>query len=129
MTYRDHSTSRIAQERIELLYKFAFEAFRTNPSLAKRYVEIAKRIGMRCRVRVPRELKRCTCKGCGNLLIPGTSCRVRVRSDRGTVITVTCLSCGKLRRYPTARRRGNSGTGSFGKRLTVISGSFSARQS
>ena len=105
LTYRDQSLVRIAEERIELLYKFARDAFGTNQSLAKRYVEIAKRIGMRCRVRVPRELKQFTCKGCGGLLVPGENCRVRIRHDARTFLVMTCLSCGKLKRYPIAKGR------------------------
>ncbi|MCJ7506864.1 ribonuclease P [Candidatus Bathyarchaeota archaeon] len=105
MSHRDQSFAQIAEERIELLYRFAREVFGTHPSLAKRYVEIARRIGMRCRVRIPRELKRFTCKGCGSLLVPGTNCRVRIKPDRGTILIMTCLSCGKLKRYPMARER------------------------
>lgn len=101
MKRQDRSYIKIAGERIELLYKFAHEVFKEDPSLANRYVEIARRIGMRCGVRIPRELKRFTCKKCGSLLVPGANCRVRTRSDKGTTIIMTCLNCGQVKRYPT----------------------------
>jgi len=103
MSRPDRSYRRIAEERIDSLYGFAREVFGENQSLANRYVEIARRIGTRCRVRIPRELKRLTCKKCGALLVPGTNCRVRIRPDRGTTVTVACLNCGNIKRYPVAK--------------------------
>jgi len=100
----DRSYKKIAEERIDLLYTFAREVFRENPSLANRYVEIARRIGMRCGVRIPRELKRFTCKGCRSFLVPGANCRVRIRPNRRTTVVMTCLNCGKVKRYPTTRK-------------------------
>jgi ribonuclease P protein subunit RPR2 len=100
MRRSDRSYVKLAEERIDLLYRFAREVFSEDPSLADRYVEIARRISMRCRVRIPRELKRYTCKGCGGLLVPGANCRVRIRPERGTAVVVTCLKCGRVKRYP-----------------------------
>jgi len=106
---------KLAEERIDLLYKFAREAFGEDPPLANRYVEIARRIGMRCEVRIPRELKQFTCKGCRGLLVPGANCRVRIRSDKGTTVVMTCLKCGRVKRYPTVTRatRGTKRSGPF----------------
>jgi len=104
MTRRDSSHPDIAEERIELLYRFAREVFEKNPSLAKRYIEIARLIGMRCRVRIPRELKRFTCKECGSLLVPGANCRVRTRPQKPTMLVMTCLICGKIKRYPMSTK-------------------------
>ena len=104
MTRRDSSHLDIAEERIGLLYRFAREVFDKNPGLAKRYVEIARLIGMRCRVRIPRELKRFTCKGCGSLLIPGANCRVRTKPKKPTILVMTCLTCGEIKRYPTSTK-------------------------
>jgi len=103
MSRPDRSYRRIAEERIDLLYGFAREVFGENRSLANRYVEIARRIGTRSRVRIPRELKRLTCKKCGVLLVPGANCRVRIRPDRGTTLLIACLNCGNIKRYPVAK--------------------------
>ncbi|MFH0848942.1 MAG: ribonuclease P protein component 4 [archaeon] len=102
---RSHSVSAIAEERIRILYKMAREVFGSDPALARRYVELAKQIGMRTRVRIPGELKYLTCKKCHNLLIPGVNCRVRVRADRGTRTVMTCLMCGSVKRYPAIEEK------------------------
>lgn len=105
MKSRPNSIPAIAEERIRILYRMAREVFSQDPALAKRYVELAKRIGMRTRVRIPKELKYLTCKKCHNLLIPGANCRVRVRADGGTRTIVTCLMCGSIKRYPATKEK------------------------
>jgi ribonuclease P protein subunit RPR2 len=95
----------IARERIEILLSHARRTFPTNRSLAKRYVELARRIGMKSGVRLTREQKLRICKGCGGLLVPGVNCRVRTRSEYGTTVLITCLDCGTKKRYPTVRER------------------------
>jgi len=103
--YRQNTVSEIAEERIRALYSRARKIFGKDQILTKRYVELAKRIGMRTRVRVPKELKYFTCRTCNNLLVPGVNCRVRVRPDRGAEVVMTCLVCGDIKRYPTTRER------------------------
>lgn len=106
MIRRNRLYSRIAEERIELLYEFARGVFKEDPLLANRYVEVARRIGMRCEVRIPQELKRFTCRACGSFLVPGANCRVRTKPGKGPIVVVTCLNCGEIKRYPTSKERG-----------------------
>jgi len=96
---------RIARERIEILLKLAKEEFHKDRTLAKRYVTIAKKIAMKCNVRIPAEYKRFICRECGDLLVPGVNCRVRTRSKGGTRVVITCLTCGAQRGYPAAREK------------------------
>jgi ribonuclease P protein subunit RPR2 len=95
----------IARERIEILFNQAQRAFPSDRTLAKRYVELARRVGMKAGVRLTREQKLRLCKGCGGLLVPGVNCRVRTRSEFGTTVLITCLDCGTKKRYPTVRER------------------------
>jgi ribonuclease P protein subunit RPR2 len=95
----------IAFERIRILLRLAKNTFPKDRDLAKRYVELARRIGMKAGVRLPREEKLFICKGCGSLLVPGVNSRVRTRSDLGTTVLITCLDCGTKKRYPTVRER------------------------
>lgn len=100
----------IAQERIAVLFQRAEgEAQGGNLGRADRYVELARRIGMRYNVGIPRHLRRRFCKGCHGYLLPGRTSTVRVR--RGRVI-VHCLRCGATQRIPhtreTAARRRSS---------------------
>ena len=54
------------------------------------------RTSSRNRLPLPVSQRHWICRGCTNLLIPGTSAKVRIR--QGMRIT-TCLNCGKIRRY------------------------------
>ncbi len=87
----------MAAQRMVRLFDLAEESFDVDPDLSKRYVLLARRIGMRHRVRMPAYLKHKVCKGCGAYLVPGASCRVRVRGGR---VVTTCLECGKSSRRP-----------------------------
>ncbi len=95
----------IAEERVDLLLRFAKDAVRSDPSLSKRYVELAQRIAMRSGVRLGRQRKQFICKNCKSLLVPGVNCRVRVRSEHGTHVVVTCLECGSRKRYPAVKEK------------------------
>jgi len=88
----------VARERIDILLRQAEEALPRNPKLSKRYVELARRISTRTKVRIPRNRKHYLCKNCGQPLVLGKNARVRVRPN--SRIIITCLSCGALWRYP-----------------------------
>lgn len=98
-------TNRIALERIQILFRLADEVFQENPERAQRYVNLARRIAMRCRLKLPRELRRRICKYCKSLLRPGVNCRIRIRQRREPHVAVTCFNCGRVSRYPLRRRR------------------------
>jgi ribonuclease P protein subunit RPR2 len=101
----------IAVQRIERLFELAeAEAREERKQRSQRYIELARAIGMRYRVRIPKNLKMRLCKRCYALLIPGRNARVRLR---GEYMTTTCLRCGehirrpyKSSRAPSTRRGG-----------------------
>ncbi|MEA3558905.1 MAG: ribonuclease P protein component 4 [Candidatus Thermoplasmatota archaeon] len=94
-----------AKERIETLYELSFKMTRSGElDLARRYIELARKIGMRYTVRIPSRLKRMSCKGCSTPLLPDITARIRVRAGR-TIIT--CLECGHISRYPFKGSRRN----------------------
>jgi ribonuclease P protein subunit RPR2 len=86
---------RIARERIEILFREAEKNFKKHPERSRRYVELARKIGLRYNVRFPRELKRRFCKKCNTLLIPGVDSQVK-RKD----LIIKCPECKILYRYP-----------------------------
>ncbi|RLF09035.1 MAG: ribonuclease P [Thermoprotei archaeon] len=94
----------IALQRIWRLFKLAEEIHARSPELADRYVELARRIAMRCRLRIPRPLRRCFCHRCGRFLVPGVNCRVRLAKRRSPHVAITCLSCGHIHRIPLSPR-------------------------
>src|SRR3989338_5771704 len=87
---------RIARERIAILFS---EASAAEPELAKRYMKLAKKIGMRYNIRLGK-LKRRFCRHCFSYFTAGNS-RRRMKSG---IMNVTCLSCGKITRYPYKSR-------------------------
>lgn len=89
----------IALQRMEKLFWLAeIEAEKRNgEARSDRYVQLARKIGMRYRVRMPRHLKMRICKGCYSFLIPGRNARVRLKGD---YLTTTCQKCGKEMRRP-----------------------------
>jgi ribonuclease P protein subunit RPR2 len=67
---------------------------------SRRYVTLARRIGMR--TNTPMLKDRSYCRECMVALLPGRNCRIRLRSDR---VVVHCLSCGAVRRAPYLREK------------------------
>jgi ribonuclease P protein subunit RPR2 len=102
---RSGSIKEIARERIAILFTQAKKVFPEDRALSKRYIELARKMGMKAGVRLPKEYKASICKGCGGLLVPGVNCRVRIRPDTGATVLITCLDCGTKKRYPTVRER------------------------
>ncbi len=96
----------VARERIEILVDQAKEMARKNENLSRRYVDLAWRISKRTKTRIPSEVKRYLCKGCGIALVPGHNARVRLYAHN-TGVVITCLSCGSVRRYPVNRKSGS----------------------
>jgi len=97
---KNPATKQIARERISVLFAQAQQAFPAHPERSNRYVELARKIAMRQRVRIARELRRQYCHHCYAFLVPGSNMRVRVH--RGNVV-VTCGSCNKTTRYRVVR--------------------------
>lgn len=82
---------KIAKERIRILFSEAEK----EPEMAKRYMRMAKKIGMRFNVRLG-SLKRKFCKKCYSYFTPENS---QKRLKKG-VLVVKCLECGNIQRYP-----------------------------
>ena len=88
----------VARERIERLFELADEVHEENPERAKRYVERAREIAQKERVRMPSHLNRRYCDSCGAYLVPGKNARVRLRSE-SKLVSARCLECGATARY------------------------------
>lgn len=98
-------TIEAARSRIRSLYDLSFEMTRKGDlQMARRYLELARKIGMRYTVRTPEDLKKATCKGCMIPLVPGITARYR---QRGGNTVITCLECGRIKRY--SRKEKNAG--------------------
>jgi ribonuclease P protein subunit RPR2 len=97
---RNPATRKIAMERIEVLFGQAKTEYGAHPERSNRYVDIARKIAMRQRIRIDKGLRRQFCHHCYSFLVPGRNMRVRIH--RGNVV-VTCHSCNKKTRYRLVR--------------------------
>ena len=89
--------SRIAKERIEILFDEAKKIYSYDPKLSDRYVYLARKIAMKYKVRIPPELKRRFCKHCYSFFMQGKNCRVRTAKGK---VVYYCLNCRKYTRFP-----------------------------
>jgi ribonuclease P protein subunit RPR2 len=93
---------RAAQDRIQDLFSLAETEVRRSPeNLSRRYVTLARKIGMRYNVRLLREYRDLYCRGCSTFWVEGRSVRTRLRSGRRSQ---TCLQCGRVRRVAIKHR-------------------------
>ena len=97
---RNPATKKIARERIEVLFEKAKGAFSAYPERSTRYVDLARRIAMRQRIRIDREFRRRFCHHCYAYLVPGRNMRVRVHRGR---VVITCQACNKKTRFRLVR--------------------------
>lgn len=83
----------IAKERIKKLFEQAVEMFSTDSKLSDRYIELARKIAMKYKVKLTSAQKRMFCKHCYSFLMPGKNCTVRLT---GKTITYSCKKCKKF---------------------------------
>lgn len=89
---------KIAKKRINILFELALKAAQCNEIIwARRYIELARKIGMRATIPVPKKWRPYYCKKCYSPMISGKTARYRIR--KGRIIRV-CLVCGHIRRVP-----------------------------
>jgi len=97
---KNHLTKTVARERIGILFAAAVLSFGDHPERSDRYVELARRIAMRQRVRIDHPFRRQFCHHCHAFLVPGRNMRVRVQRGR---VVVTCLRCKRRTRFRVVR--------------------------
>jgi ribonuclease P protein subunit RPR2 len=75
---------------LERMYRL-FELAERNEKYSKRYVSLAKRIGEKCRVTMPKELKIKRCKKCDSLKVK--------HEKKAPFLLVKCDDCGSEKKY------------------------------
>ena len=93
----------IAKKRIIRLFELAEQnALDNKLDLADRYVQIARKISMRCLAPIPSEFKRRFCKHCYSYLLPSVNSRYRVHDKR---LVIFCSNCKKYTRIPIKNKK------------------------
>jgi len=100
----DPTTKRIAMQRVRTLFHLARETVHEDPALAQRYVDIARKVAMAAKVRLPKEYRSQICRHCKSFILPSVNCRVRIKQRREPHMVITCLNCGKQMRIPLKRK-------------------------
>jgi len=85
-----------ARERINSLFLKAAEAFRENSGFADRYVEIARKISTKYKVRIPAKFRRKFCKNCHKYLFPSVNCRIRISNKNVICYCFNCKNYNKV---------------------------------
>ncbi|MFC1648734.1 ribonuclease P protein component 4 [Nanoarchaeota archaeon] len=91
---------KIAKERIEKLFLEADEA--SDFAYGDRYVEMARKLSMKYKVRIPSKLQKKFCKTCYKYLRPGVNCRVRTRLGK---VVYFCYACKNYMRFPFVKEQ------------------------
>jgi ribonuclease P protein subunit RPR2 len=89
---------KIAQERIDILLTRADEIYSHEPDLSQRYGELARKIAMKARIRMPEKWRMRYCHNCKKYLYPGITSRVRIKAKKPSRIVYFCNICGEKAR-------------------------------
>ncbi|MEM0340925.1 MAG: ribonuclease P Rpr2/Rpp21/SNM1 subunit [Acidilobaceae archaeon] len=93
----------LVRQRAKIVFSQAVEAVRSGDyERAKELGFYLRELAMRTGVRLSRQLKRTICRNCYVVLLPGTTCTVRVRSQSRSFsyIVIKCKLCGYIHRRP-----------------------------
>lgn len=82
----------IARERIKILFDLAKKSFYLHPERSRRYIRLARKIGLRYNLRLTQEQKQLFCKKCNSLLIKGKTLSSKIDKQKNLII-IKCLNC------------------------------------
>jgi len=83
----------IASERINILLTRADTIYSSEPALAQRYGELARKIAMKARIRLPEQWRLRFCDRCKKFLYPGITTHVRIKSKNPSRVIYYCDIC------------------------------------
>jgi len=90
----------IARERIDILFGLAQKEMEGHPDRSRRYVELARKIGLRYNIRLVPERKRSFCKSCNALLLYIGKNAEELELKISNIKSIKCLKCGKIKKIP-----------------------------
>ncbi len=88
------SRNEICVERMNILIENAILNGRKNPKLAQQQAQLARKLSMRQKIRMPYQLRMNFCKECKNFLVPGLTSKIRLGGSSIKAIRITCYYCG-----------------------------------
>ncbi len=91
-----------AERQIISLFSKAEQIFPKSTKMADRNVRKARRLAMKHKIKLPKELKMKFCKHCNTYLVPSVNCRIRLSSGK---VVYYCLNCKKYMRFPYIKEK------------------------
>ncbi|HSE99281.1 MAG TPA: RNase P subunit [Nitrososphaeraceae archaeon] len=88
----------LAQERILILIRSAFQKIDDDYELANSQAQLAKKIAKRLRLKLSYDIRQLYCKKCKRFIVPGSNCRVRIGRSKIKALRITCLLCNNVYR-------------------------------
>ena len=85
-----------AENHVKELLNEADGVFSRDKGLANRYAEMAKKLILKFKLKLPNSLKKRICKHCHCFLKPGSNCRVRLGK---AMMIYYCLDCKHHMRF------------------------------
>jgi len=86
---KPNAKQKIALERIYRLFELAEEV--ENEKYSKKYLQLAKKLGEKMRVSIPKELKKKFCRKCHSMKIKQTK--------KAPFLIIKCEDCGAEKKY------------------------------
>ena len=90
------SKNEIARERIDILITNALREVNDDDMLSNAQANIAKKIAMRLRLRLPYYIRQLYCKKCKQFISPGKNARIRIGRSNIKAVRISCLKCGHV---------------------------------
>jgi RNase P subunit RPR2 len=75
----------------------------TENSVSDYYTYISVNVAKKSLFKIEPQVKRCICKGCEGLLLPGVTAQVRLLKKPASVIEWRCLRCQTCKKFPSIR--------------------------
>src|SRR5688500_14964793 len=88
----------VAQERILILIRSAFQKIDDDYELANSQAQIAKKIAKRLRLKLPYDIRQLYCKKCKRFIVQVFNCRVRISRSIIKVLRIIYLFCNNFYR-------------------------------
>ena len=88
-----NSKKQIAMKRMDILFNNALSNAQINPGLAQRQAEIAKKISLKFKIKMPFEISSSFCKKCKKFIVPSVTSKVRIGRSNVKSIRITCNFC------------------------------------
>jgi len=90
------------KQQIAELFALADDVFVENPERASRYVDLARKLGMKHKIRLLSSQQRRFCKHCYCYISSGVNGRIRTRDGK---LVMTCFACKKHTRFGYSKER------------------------